>query len=147
MTKADRKRFQIDINMIRMYQKPCWHIYKIEEITTLAGATKGFADGAGDQAKFCYPDGICWNPYDKCLYLCDTGNNAIRRITLQGSFIFSFHHLFITLTDKCMIRTSQHACARRIVVLPNRNSHALQNKHLLRDKSGFALSLQDLSIR
>ena len=113
----------------------------------LAGSSEGFTDGAGDQAKFYFPHGICWNPQDKCLYVCDSGNNAIRRITLQGSFIFSLHHLFIILTDKSLIRTSQHACTQRIVVFPIRNSHALQNKHLLRDKLWFALSLQDHSIR
>ena len=56
----------------------------------LAGSSYGFADGDGDQAKFTYPSGACWNPHDKCLYLCDSNNNAIRRITMQGIFVSSF---------------------------------------------------------
>ena len=74
----------------------------------LAGSTQGFADGYGDQAKFFKPYGICWNPHDECLCLCDNGNRAIRRITLQGSLIstsfllltFYYCHLLIVAQDK-----------------------------------------------
>lgn len=30
------------------------------------------------------PCGICFNPHDDCLYICDTKNNVIKRVTKQG---------------------------------------------------------------
>ena len=97
--KVNRKRYLIDIYTWLECFKSHADIYKTEKITTLAGATKGFADGDGDQAKFQYPHDICWNPHDKCLYVCDSVNKAIRRITLQGSFVFCFRLLLHWLTD------------------------------------------------
>ena len=49
-----------------------------------AGSERGFVDGKGEFSKFNLPNGVCWNPNDSCLYLCDKGNDAIRKITLQG---------------------------------------------------------------
>ena len=77
----------------------------------LARSTQGFADGDGDQAQFRCSHGIYWNPHDKCLYLCDRGNNAIRRITLQGSFAFSFQYLF-TSTNECTQDKSARSLAQ-----------------------------------
>ena len=56
-----------------------------EEITTFAGSFRGSDDGKGEKAQFAYPCALCFNPRDKCLYLCDSENAAIRKITLKGT--------------------------------------------------------------
>ena len=56
-------------------------------VTTLAGPTTagncGFADGSGSAARFNNPQGIVIDP-DGNLYVTDTGNCAIRKITSAG---------------------------------------------------------------
>jgi DNA-binding beta-propeller fold protein YncE len=52
-------------------------------ITTVAGSTSGFVNGEGSAAKFKNPEGIGINPNDEILYVADTGNHAIRVITLS----------------------------------------------------------------
>jgi sugar lactone lactonase YvrE len=49
-------------------------------VTTLAGAERGFRDGVGADARFDTPSGITIAT-DGTIYVADTGNNAIRRIT------------------------------------------------------------------
>ena len=49
----------------------------------LAGGTEGFADGQGAAAKFNTPSGIALDGQGN-LYVADTGNHAIRRISAQG---------------------------------------------------------------
>lgn len=52
-------------------------------ITTLAGGNEGFADGAGAQASFNTPSAIAIDKQGN-LYVADTGNNRIRKITPEG---------------------------------------------------------------
>jgi len=52
-------------------------------VATLAGGTEGFADGTGTQAAFHTPSGIAIDR-DGNLYVADTGNHAIRKVTPQG---------------------------------------------------------------
>jgi DNA-binding beta-propeller fold protein YncE len=52
-------------------------------VTTLAGRVRGFADEVGDRAAFSTPSGLALAA-DGTLYLADTGNHAIRRITRDG---------------------------------------------------------------
>jgi sugar lactone lactonase YvrE len=52
-------------------------------VSTLAGGPRGFADGAGPEARFSTPSGIALAP-DGALYVADTGNNAIRRVSPDG---------------------------------------------------------------
>jgi streptogramin lyase len=52
-------------------------------VTTLAGGVRGFADGPGDAARFDTPSGLAIDA-GGALYLADTGNNAIRRISPDG---------------------------------------------------------------
>jgi sugar lactone lactonase YvrE len=52
-------------------------------VSTLAGGVRGFADGAGDRAQFSTPSGLALAA-DGTVYVADTGNHAIRRITPDG---------------------------------------------------------------
>ncbi|HLZ15617.1 MAG TPA: hypothetical protein VKQ08_01175 [Cyclobacteriaceae bacterium] len=52
-------------------------------MTTFAGSTLGYADGNGTNAQFYYPSGISIGP-DGVIYVADTWNNRIRKITSSG---------------------------------------------------------------
>jgi len=53
-------------------------------VTTLAGGNEGFADGVGTSASFNTPSALALGP-DGNLYVADTGNNRIRKITPNGT--------------------------------------------------------------
>lgn len=53
-------------------------------VSTLAGGnSNGYVDGTGVTAKFTLPQSIVFSP-DGNLYVSDTGNNTIRRVSLAG---------------------------------------------------------------
>jgi sugar lactone lactonase YvrE len=52
-------------------------------VTTIAGGEEGFADGLGSAAAFHTPSGLAIDASGH-LYVADTGNHAIRRITPEG---------------------------------------------------------------
>jgi len=52
-------------------------------VTTLAGGSEGFADGVGSAAAFHTPSGMAIDSAGN-LIVADTGNNAIRKVTMQG---------------------------------------------------------------
>jgi DNA-binding beta-propeller fold protein YncE len=52
-------------------------------VFTVAGGERGFADGRGAAARFNTPSGLAIDA-SGALYVADTGNNAIRRITPDG---------------------------------------------------------------
>ena len=52
-------------------------------VTTLAGGSEGFADGAGTQASFHTPSSLAIDSAGN-LYVADTGNNRIRKVTPEG---------------------------------------------------------------
>jgi RHS repeat-associated protein len=56
------------------------------QVLVLAGSGKpGLADGLGAQAAFKEPRGIAVDDTRKVIYIADTGNNVIRRITYDGT--------------------------------------------------------------
>jgi DNA-binding beta-propeller fold protein YncE len=56
------------------------------EISTFAGTvgTSGSADGTGTAATFNSPKGVAWDGTNSILYVADTGNATIRKITAAG---------------------------------------------------------------
>lgn len=52
-------------------------------VFTIAGGHEGFRDGNGPAARFSTPSGIAVDE-DGTIYVADTGNNAIRRVTRNG---------------------------------------------------------------
>jgi sugar lactone lactonase YvrE len=52
-------------------------------VTTVAGSTRGFADGIGTAARFAIPTGIAVHPKTGDLYVADRDNHRIRRITFE----------------------------------------------------------------
>ncbi len=59
------------------------HINPSGFVTTLAGTTEGYNDGLPNVAQFSFPAGIAVTE-DDVLYVSDSGNNRIRRITTEG---------------------------------------------------------------
>ncbi len=54
------------------------------QVSTLAGGTAGQRDGAGSAAAFQYPGALTVGP-DGAVWVADAGNQALRRVTLNGA--------------------------------------------------------------
>ena len=69
------------------------------------------------------------NPRDQCLYVCDSDNDSVRRVTMQGMHISS--HLSIS-TDHGWCRHCHYICCwREDTTKTIRNHHGLHAWHLL----------------
>ena len=60
------------------------HVVAADMVTTFAGSTRGWNNGKGMEAQFRRPWGICLNPRDKCMYVCEYATSRIRRISMEG---------------------------------------------------------------
>lgn len=49
-----------------------------EWIESIGTGNKGWSDGPGHHAQFCYPQGMAWDAATQQLYIADAGNHAIR---------------------------------------------------------------------
>lgn len=64
---------------------PIFEYVLVPVVSTMAGnGFPGFADGAGDDAQFNNPDGLAVDTEDN-VYICDRGNNRIRKMDLDGN--------------------------------------------------------------
>lgn len=52
------------------------------EITQVVGGTRGFADGSAADARFDYPQGVCFDG-SRTLYVADAANHAVRELDLS----------------------------------------------------------------
>jgi DNA-binding beta-propeller fold protein YncE len=70
-------------NRIRIMQR---HVNGSYTVSTLAGSgASGSANDFGVWAEFDRPCGVALSPSQHVLYVCDLGNNALRRITLSSA--------------------------------------------------------------
>ena len=85
-------------------------LYTAELVTTFAGHISesiekaGSKDGKGPNASFGYPYGICINPHDGCMYVCDEEELSIRRVTMQGI------HELVLLFILCLLLIDHNSC-------------------------------------
>lgn len=56
------------------------------EITQLVGGTRGFADGRAADARFDYPQGLCFDG-NRALYVADAANHSIREVDLSSGAV------------------------------------------------------------
>ena len=83
-----------DIFVADTYNDEIRRIDQRGNVTTLAGAcakvqpypdcAPGFRDGQGIDARFCFPEDLVFDPGQRVLFVADTGNDAVRRVAMDG---------------------------------------------------------------
>ncbi|EOD30867.1 hypothetical protein EMIHUDRAFT_232263 [Emiliania huxleyi CCMP1516] len=84
-------------------------------VTTLAGSrTTGSADGVGDAAQFCNPNGIAISPDGGALFVADCNNHKIRRVEVATGEVTTGMVTFLVGDDKERIEhvSKNVLCAR-----------------------------------
>jgi len=76
----------------KLLPKVSQHFFKVfiqvkqGEVTTLAGSVaRGYIDGIGKTAQFYSPYGLYFDDVQQSLLVCDSGNNKLRRVSLNGN--------------------------------------------------------------
>ncbi len=54
------------------------------DVSSIGQGNLGFKDGVAEEAQFNYPSGISVSESDGSLFICDTNNHKIRKITFKG---------------------------------------------------------------
>eukprot|EP00026_Physarum_polycephalum_P006872 Phypoly_transcript_06925.p1 GENE.Phypoly_transcript_06925~~Phypoly_transcript_06925.p1 ORF type:complete len:223 (-),score=27.08 Phypoly_transcript_06925:603-1271(-) len=93
---------------------------KADAIFTLAGSTQGRVDAKGDKAKFGALWGLCLNPLDQSLYVCDSGTNSIRKVTMKGNTTTFVNHGTISSPHGIVVHHEQ-----QIFFVANYHSHTI----------------------
>jgi DNA-binding beta-propeller fold protein YncE len=68
-------------------------------VTTLAGSSQGYADGAGTAAMFSHPKGVAISPDGSFALVADSGNNCVRRIQIATGAVTTLAGLTQGYTD------------------------------------------------
>jgi len=53
-------------------------------VATISGSVAGNLDGNGLNARFSGPAAICVDTHESCFYVCESNNNCIKKLTVQG---------------------------------------------------------------
>ena len=57
----------------------------VGEVSTLAGSgSQGHINGIGKTAAFSLPWGLYFDEKDQSVLVCDTGNNKVRKVAMNG---------------------------------------------------------------
>jgi len=83
---------------------------KVETVTTLAGSIRGNKEGTGSNALFAGPVGMCLNPFDDCLYVCDSYNESIRKISKQGEVSNFVSKNYLLKNPQEIVRNNKENC-------------------------------------
>ncbi len=73
-----------EIYVSNIKQHKIWKVIPDKGVDEVAGNGQvGYKDGKGTEAQFNYPTGLAFDAQDN-LYVADTGNHAIRKVTPDG---------------------------------------------------------------
>ncbi|XP_062500871.1 NHL repeat-containing protein 2-like [Corticium candelabrum] len=59
-------------------------------VATLAGARQGYLDGKGIAAQFFHSAGMCVHHRDRQIFIADSGNNCVRRVSINTGDVITF---------------------------------------------------------
>ena len=62
----------------------------IGQVSIIAGSVSGFKDGPSLSSMFACPEGLVISENHKQIFVCDTGNNRIRRVDLKKQQVTTF---------------------------------------------------------
>lgn len=111
-------------------------------VTTLAGGTQGFADGTGTAARFYDPRGVAI-AYDGTIFVADTGNNRIRKITnslATANFQLENHVLLYPNPASTLINIELENSTASKVTIFDMNGRKLKSVNIFNKKTAINIS-------
>ncbi len=93
-------------------------------VTTIAGSTYGITNGTGTAAKFAFPAGLALDK-DGNLYVADSENHAIRKITPEG-VVTTFAGTGVQGTDDGLAGTSKFSFPREVDIDEDGNFYVVE---------------------
>lgn len=78
---------------------PSYSKFFIGDVAIIAGlqSISGHVDGFRTSSQFSSPMGILYHPHQNALFICDCDNNKLRKLSLNGSFLFAYLHHYCYL--------------------------------------------------